>query len=121
MNCFETSNVNWQFQELIRTLNVFSLPAVEQREVGYFGFIGEEMVIDFYIYYTLNKYDLMESGFINANSEKKLNQMDSYIEMLSEEKEVEFWDELEIHEEWNALRSMAKSALIALGITVPFD
>ncbi len=121
MNFLETSNVSWQFQELIRTLNIFSLPAIEQREVGGIKLIGEELVSDFYIYYALNKYNLLETGLINADSERFLNQIDSYIDMLSEEKEFEFWDELEVHEEWNTLRSMAKRALTALGNVVAIE
>ncbi len=116
MNLFETDNVKWQFQELLRTLNAFSLPAEKQREVCGVGLAGEEMVEDFYIYYVLNKPNLHERGFINTDSEQLLNQIDSFIEMLSEDKEEEFWGELEVHEEWNILRKMAKRALVSLGM-----
>ncbi len=114
MNLFEKDNIRWQFNELIKTLIAISLPADKQRQIYGIGLVGDEMVEDFYTYFTLIKDSLIERGFINQSAQTILDQIDNYTDVLSNEKNEDFWDEIEIHEEWEKLRTMAKEALINL-------
>jgi hypothetical protein len=116
MSLFETDNIKWQYHELIKTLIALSLPAEKQREVYGIGLVGDEMLEDFYSYYVLIKNSLIEREFVTSESERILNKIDSFTDQLSEEKDEDFWDELEEHEEWEELRTLAKSALISLGM-----
>ena len=116
MSLFETDNIKWQFQELIKTLIALSLPAEKQIEIYGIGLAGDEMLEDFHSYYVLIKSSLIERGFVTSDAEQILNQIDSFTDKLSDEKEEDFWDELDIHEEWQELRTMAKNALISIGM-----
>ncbi|MFI2742736.1 hypothetical protein ACG2LH_08355 [Zhouia sp. PK063] len=116
MSLFETDNIKWQYHELIKTLIALSLPAEKQREVYGVGLVGDEMLEDFYSYYVLIKNSLIEREFVTYDSEQLLNQIDLFTDKLSEDKDEDFWDELEKYEEWQELRTMAKNALVSLGM-----
>ena len=116
MSLFETNNIKWQFQELIKTLIALPLSAEKQREIYGIGLAGDEMLEDFNSYYVLIKNRLIERGFVTSDTVEILNQIDSFSGKLSDEKEEVFWEELDIHKEWQELRTMAKNALTSLSM-----
>ena len=109
---FESDNLMWQFEELIKTLIAMSMPFDGQKVFYGIGVTSEEMLEDFYSYYTLNKERFVERKLINTQSKKHLDEIDSLTDKWSNEKEEEFWFEMEKHhKEWDILREKAKLTL----------
>ena len=112
---FETDNLMWQLEELIKTLIVMSLPLEGQKEFYGIGLIADEMLQDFYSYYTLNKVRFFEQELIDNESKKQLDDIVSLTDNWSSEKEEDFWFEMEKYQEdWNILREKAKLTLTKL-------
>lgn len=114
MNLAEDDNLEWQFDELLKTLIAMSLPSDEQKIVYGIGATADEMLNDYYSFYTLIKERLSEEKFINPKSEALLDEIDDFTNKLSNEKDEEFWYQMDRQEEWELLRQMSKSALKAL-------
>ncbi|WP_298420509.1 hypothetical protein [uncultured Kordia sp.] len=113
---FETDNAMWRFEELVKTLIAMSSSFERQKEIYGFGATADEMLMDFYSHYTLNKVKFLERKFITNESKKLLDDIDSLTDSWSDEKEEDFWFEMENYEEdWNVLRGKAKLALVKLG------
>ena len=109
---FESDNLMWQFQELIKTLIAMSMPYEGQKEFYGIGATADEMLEDFYSYCTLNKVRFVERKLINKGSKKRLDDIDFLTDKWSSEKEEGFWFEMENHkEDWDILREKAKLTL----------
>ena len=109
---FESDNLRWQFEELIKTLIAMSMPYDGQREYYGIGNIASEMLEDFYSYYTLNKERFVERKLISKESKNSLDDIDLLTNKWSSEKEEGFWFEIEKHkEDWDILREKAKLTL----------
>ena len=109
---FETDNLLWQFEEMIKTLIALTLPVDEQ--VNYYGVgaTADEMLEDFYSFYVLNKARFLERELITEESKKQLDAIDSLTDKWTEEKDEGFWFELEKHQDdWNILRKKAQVIL----------
>ncbi|MBD0403905.1 hypothetical protein [Flammeovirga sp. EKP202] len=105
---FETDNLLWQFEEMIKTLIALSLSLKEQINFYGVGATADEMLEDFYSYYVLNKNRFLERELITKESMVILDDIDSLTDSWSDEKEEEFWFEMEKHQnEWNILREKA--------------
>ncbi len=112
---FDTDNLMWQFEELIKTLIAMSMPLEDQINFYGIGATADEMLEDFYTYYTLNKVQFIERELINNESKKHLDDIDSLTDKWSLEKDEEFWFEMEKHQkDWDILRKKAKSVLKVL-------
>jgi len=115
MNTFE--NINWQFEELVKTLIIMTLPLVEQKEAYGIGILADEMLEDFYTFYTLNKTRLQQSKLIKKEAIMLLNEIDSLTDKWSDEKEEAFFLDMEQYDqEWDSLRELAGDALNQLGM-----
>lgn len=111
----ETGNLVWQFEELIKTLIAMSMSFEEQKEYYGIGTIADEMLEDFYSYYTLNKARFIKQDLINNESKNLLDDIDALTDKWSSEKKESFWFEMEKHQkEWNILREKAKLTLTKL-------
>ena len=109
---FETDNLMWQFEELVKTLIAMSMPLEFQKNYYGIGVASDEMAEDFYSYYTLNKARYKKRGLINIETKELLDNIDTLLDIWSNEKYEEFWYEMDKHEgEWNLLRSKAKNSL----------
>ncbi len=112
---FETDNLMWQFEELIKTLIAMSMPYEGQKNFYGYGVTTDEMLEDFYSYYTLNKKRLVERELINNETRSLLDDIDSLTDKWSSEKEEDFWFEMEKYQsEWDILRKKAKLTLIKM-------
>lgn len=112
---FETDNLLWQFEEMIKTLIALSLSLDEQVSFYGVGATADEMLEDFYSFYVLNKNRFLERELINEDSKKKLDDIDSLTDKWTEEKDKEFWFEMgKYQKEWDILREKAKSVLKSL-------
>ncbi|MFY0675261.1 MAG: hypothetical protein JXQ87_17835 [Bacteroidia bacterium] len=109
---FETDNLMWQFEELIKTLIAMSMSLNDQKNYYGFGVTADEMLEDFFTYYTLNKERFVERELINEECKTLLDDIDSLTNLWSSEKEEDFWFEMENYEDdWNTLREKAKLTL----------
>lgn len=116
MSLFEQDKIRWQFNELIKTLITISLSADKQRQIIGIGWAGDEMMDDFYTYYTLIRDNLLERGFIKNQAIILLDQLDKFTDQLSKEKHEDFWNEIEAHSEWEQLRGIAKAILLVMNL-----
>ncbi|MEO1628710.1 MAG: hypothetical protein AAFV25_26415, partial [Bacteroidota bacterium] len=111
----EADNLPQQFDELIKTLIVMSLPLEKQREFYGLGVIADEMMLDFESHYTLNKDRFAQTEWINEAAKKQLDEIDALTEAWSAEKEEDFWFDMEKHpSDWDVLRQKASRALTLL-------
>lgn len=109
---FETDNLMWQLEELIKTLITMSLPYDGQKNFYGIGVTSEEMLEDFYSYYTLNKDRFSERELIDDETRNLLDNIDSLTDKWSAEKEEDFWFEMEKYQnEWDILRKKANLIL----------
>jgi len=109
---FETDNLMWQFEELVKTLIAMSMPLEFQKNYYGIGVASDEMAGDFYSYYTLNKSRYKKRGLIIIETKELLDNIEKFLESWSNEKDEEFWYEMDKHEvEWDLLRSKAKNTL----------
>lgn len=116
MNDFE--RVEFNFDELIKTILILSLPAKKQLEVMGFGNIGDEMAIDFGTYYNDCIDEFLEKNFINKNQKVYLDKINKFLDDRGGNDEyLDFWldkEQLSIHPDWETIRKMAKNALKVL-------
>ncbi|MCE7992514.1 MAG: hypothetical protein HEP71_11055 [Roseivirga sp.] len=111
----DPENLKWQFDELLKTLIIMSLPFELQRNAYDEGATADEMLEDFHSYYTLKKNRYREGKLIDERSILVLDKIERLTDTWSQEKEQEFWFEMDQYEnEWNVLREMAKGAMITL-------
>ncbi|MEN7550482.1 hypothetical protein AAG747_21360 [Rapidithrix thailandica] len=109
---FETDNLLWQFEEMIKTLIAMTLPLDEQIDFYGVGVTADEMLEDFDSCYVLNKTHFLKRNLINAQAKEQLDEIDFLTNKWSEEKAQDFWFEMEKHSsDWNILREKAKSIL----------
>ena len=109
---FETDNLLWQFEEMIKTLIALTLPLDEQINFYGVGATADEMLEDFYSFYVLNKDRFLKRELITAEAKKQLDDIDSLTDKWTEEKDDVFWFEMEKHQDdWNILREKSKSVL----------
>jgi hypothetical protein len=109
---FETDNLKWQFEELLKTLIAMKSSLKEQENFYGIGATADEMLEDFNSYYTLNKTRLLERELINSESKNLLDQIDNLTDKWTSEKDEDFWFEMEKYDaEWNELRQKAKLTL----------
>jgi len=109
---FETDNLLWLFEEMIKNLIALTLPLDEQINFYGVGATADEMLEDFYSFYVLNKDRFLERELITEESKKQLDDIDSLTDKWTEEKDQEFWFEMEKHQgDWDILREKAKVVL----------
>ncbi len=112
---FEMDNLQWQFEELIKTLIAMTLSLEEQENFYGMGATADEMLQDFYSYYTRNKSDFLHKNLINKESKELLEDLDTLIDKWSDEKGEDFWVEMQSNEiEWDILRQKARLTLRAM-------
>lgn len=111
----DIKNLNYQFIELVKTLIAFSSQPDRQREIYGEAPPGDEMLEDFHSYYTIIKSSLLDKGLIDQGDAELLDNLAKFIDEKSAENDLEFWDDLERHKDWERIRELAKLCLIKLG------
>ncbi len=114
----ETDNLTWQFEELIKTLIAMSMPYEGQKNFYGYGVTADEMLEDFYSYYTLNKGRYTECALIDNETKNLLDDIDSMTDKWSSEKNEDFWFEMEKYQsEWDILRKKAELTLFKMNMS----
>lgn len=111
----DIENLNDQFNELIKTLIALSSAANRQRAIYGEAPPGDEMAEDFNSYFTRNKSLLLDKGLIDQEAFDLLGTLARFMDVKSAENDLEFWDDLEQHKDWEMIRELARLCLVKLG------
>ncbi|MFC4634244.1 hypothetical protein ACFO3O_10020 [Dokdonia ponticola] len=95
---YKTDNLLWQFNELIKNLISMSMSLEKQNDFYGLGATADEMLEDFYSYYTLNKSRFFEKELINEEIKNSLDNIDNLTNKWTSEKDEDFWFEMAKYE-----------------------
>ena len=112
----ENQLLEWQFDELVKTLIVLSYPADKQIEAMGLGQVADEMALDFENYYSNLYPEYIQRKWITTDQKIALDKLDQFLRKKSGKKNFTFWEnsQLSIHPDWEKIRKMAKEILILL-------
>jgi hypothetical protein len=112
----EENLIYYKFSEMIKILIIISSNANKQKEFIGIGHATDEMAIDFDTYYTQEYQNYIGYGLINSLQKIKLDELDTYFENKSNQKDLDFWDDskLDSNPDWELVREKAKEILTAL-------
>ncbi|RZK15883.1 MAG: hypothetical protein EOO56_21830 [Hymenobacter sp.] len=109
---------DWQFEELIKTLIIFTLPAEKQIEANGYGCVGDDLAADFDSYYCHIKNVLLAQCYINHAQYISLEAFDALLNKYVGAKYYDFWCDpvrLATDENWEQIRISAKQVLDVMG------
>jgi hypothetical protein len=113
----EKQVLDWQFEELLKTLIIFTLPAEKQIEANGYGCVGDDLVVDFDSYYCCIKDVLLVKGYITQAQASSLDAFDTLLSKYTGAHYYDFWCDpvrLATDENWEEIRVNAKQVLAVL-------
>lgn len=113
----EANLICWKFGELIKTLITLSSRAERQIEIIGAGAVTDEMVEDFYSYFTISYKQYIENKLIDQVLLIKLNFLNDFLDQRSGNKDPDFWDDtiLSTNNDWQNVRTQVKEILTLMG------
>lgn len=109
---------DWQFEELLKTLIIFTLPAEKQIEANGYGCVGDDLTSDFDSYFCYIKNELLAKEYINQVQYSRLEAFDALLNKYIGAEYYDFWCDttrLATDEKWEEIRVNAQQVLVVLG------
>lgn len=103
------------YQQTLKLLVLLSSPATLQREAHGIGHAEEELAIDLEFHFTEHKKNMMQTELLNAEQLNLIEEIEHILTQKSSDQDETFWHGLEGHPDWQTIRVLASTALIALG------
>ena len=105
--------IQYHFEELIKTLITLASSADRQIEIMGYGFVGDDMLIDFETHYEHSEFYL-NHGLVSENQFKSINEFNDLLDIWLESQSDDFTlDPYELHNNkvWEDIRLEAKKLL----------